>query len=154
MLLSITLVRPKALHLVLFLVTKFLKISSESLVGVALHNTVTAPPPHQVLSEQSNPWHMLKKLNLYMVGMLDLKVCAVFSSAQRSWVVRGYKRQTVLTNWNNLCSTSCVAASKLHDRCKSTDTLVSAIACLKWGEVAHWQFTKISPLSPQNQRRH
>lgn len=82
------------------------------------------PRLHQVLSEQSNPWHMLKKLNLYMVGMLDLKVCAVFSSAQRSEVVRGYKRQTVLTNWNNLCNTSCVAASKLHNGWKSTDTLL------------------------------
>lgn len=124
-----------------FKLQNFKETHLNSLVWVALHINFATLQLHHVLSERSNPWHMLKKRKgkkkkikpQRMALMLDLRVCAAFLLPHRGVEL--------------FMDTKCrlpfgTTASQLHDYYKSTDRLVFAIAFLNWGEVAQWEFTK------------
>lgn len=128
-------------HHLVFKVTKCRKRKKrESVRMVSQSGTALLchPPLAQTkaFKRKASPWHMLKNLILGMAGMLHLWVGAVFSSARRSDVVRGYKRLTrrPVRSLNNLGLRGCFAI--LHDGCESTDRLVSATAFLNWGDNA------------------
>lgn len=139
-----------------FKLQNFKETHLNSLVWVALHINFATLQLHHVLSERSNPWHMLKKRKgkkkikpQRMALMLDLRVCAAFLLPHRGVEL--------------FMDTKCrlpfgTTASQLHDYYKSTDRLVFAIAFLNWGEVAQWEFTKKkkekrSQFSPEAQDR-
>lgn len=115
-----------------FKLQNFKETHLNSLVWVALHINFATLQLHHVLSERSNPWHMLKKRKgkkkikpQRMALMLDLRVCAAFLLPHRGVEL--------------FMDTKCrlpfgTTASQLHDYYKSTDRngLCYCISELRW----------------------